>query len=468
MSEAIDEDVLGLRTVERAVAAQAEGRVSSQALTEAALAACTVGEGPRTALTVYRDTALETARHVDRMRAAGADLPPLAGVPITIKDLFAVRGEPTRAGSAVAADAAPAQADARAVANLKAAGAVIVAKTNMSEFAFSGVGINPHYDTPRNPYAREEERIPGGSSSGAAVSVTDGMAVAAIGTDTAGSVRIPAALCGLTGFKPTAGRHPMAGVVPLSPTLDTLGPIARSVDCCRRLDAALGNARGHMGLARPVAGLRIGVPQTVVLDDLDRTVAAAFQRALSRLSKAGAVIIDLSLREFAMAREIAELGNIAPPEAWAYHRSTLAKHRALYDPRVARRIEGGRDVSAADYLDMLAIRRRMRALVDVSTRLFDVLIHPTVPITAPRIASLETDEAFFATNGLLLRNTLIGNLLDRPVVSLPIQGPDEPGVGLSILGETGGDAALLDIAEGAERALAEDAERATSPSTMLH
>ena len=469
MATRIDRDVLGCRTIAQALSRQADGRVTAEALAEAALAACMEGEGPRAALTIYRESALETARHVDRLRALGADLPPLAGVPVTIKDLFAVRGEPTRAGSALTADAAPAKADAVAVANLKAAGAVIVAKTNMSEFAFSGVGLNPHYDTPRNPYDREAARIPGGSSSGAAVSVTDGMAIAGIGTDTAGSVRVPAALCGLTGFKPSTGRHPMAGTVPLSPTLDTLGPLARSVACCRRMDAGLTRSRAYLGLARPVAGLRMAVPQTVVLDGLDDAIAAAFQRAVARLSKAGAVVIDLPLREFDMAAEIAALGNIAPAEAWAYHRETIAKHRLAYDPRVLQRIEGGQRIGAADYLDMLAIRRRMRALVDVSTRLFDVLIHPTVPILAPPIADLETDEAFFATNGLLLRNTLLGNLLDRPIVSLPMNAPDEPGMGLSIVGETGADAALLDIAEGVETALADRPGRdGPQHSQMLH
>ncbi|MEM7565970.1 MAG: amidase [Pseudomonadota bacterium] len=457
-----DRDVLGHRTIASARNALAEGRVTAEALAEAAIQACAEGEGPRAALTVYRETALETARHTDRMRAIGADLPPLAGVPVTIKDLFAVKGEPTRAGSSLTADAAPAEADAPVIAYLKRAGAVIVAKTNMSEFAFSGVGINPHYDTPRNPYRRDEERIPGGSSSGAAISVTDGMAIAAVGTDTAGSVRVPATLCGLAGFKPSSGRHLMGGVVPLSPTLDTIGPLARSIACCRRMDAALAGARQGAGLARPIAGLRIGVPQTVVLDDLEPVVADAFQRALSRLSKAGAVIIDLPMREFGLAAEIAGLGNISPPEAWAYHRKTMTQRRDAYDPRVVKRIEGGRDVGAADYLDMLALRRRMRALTDVSTRLFDVLVHPTLPITAPRIAELETDEAFFATNGLLLRNTLIGNLLDRPIATLPIHAPDEPGIGLSILGETGGDGTLLDIAEGAETALAAP-ERARTP-----
>ncbi len=453
MSRWIDRDVLGHRTIGSALTALEENRVTAEALAERALAACAEGEGPRAALTVYAESALETARHVDRLRAIGADLPPLAGVPVTIKDLFAVKGEPTRAGSAITAAAAPASADAAVIANLKASGAVIVAKTNMSEFAFSGVGLNPHYDTPRNPYDREGERIPGGSSSGAAVSITDGMALAAVGTDTAGSVRVPAALCGLVGFKPSSGRHAMAGAVPLSPTLDTIGPLGRSIACCRHMDAALAGTRRPHGLARPIAGLRIGVPQTVVFDGIEDVVANAFRRALAKLSKAGAVVIDLPLREFGMAAEIAALGNISPPEAWAYHRTTMAKQRGAYDPRVVQRIEGGRDVSAADYLDMLALRRRMRALVDISTRLFDVLVHPTLPIAAPRIAELETDEAFFATNGLLLRNTLIGNLLDRPIATLPIQTPDEPGIGLSIVGETGGDATLLDIAEGAEAAL---------------
>ncbi|MDQ4062154.1 MAG: amidase [Pseudomonadota bacterium] len=449
--------ILGLRRLADARAALNRGQVSSEALTEAALAAIEApdGEGRRTALSVYRTQALAAARGIDALRAAGVQLPPLAGLPISIKDLFDVAGEPTRAGSTILADAPPAAADAPAIANLRRLGAVIVAKTNMVEFAFSGVGINPHYGTPLNPWDRATGRVPGGSSSGAAVSVTDGMALAAIGTDTGGSVRIPSALCGLTGFKPTTGRHPMAGVLPLSTTVDTLGPLAWSVDCCRTIDAALRGEMPPPAQPLPAAGLRLAVPQAIVLDDLDDAVAGRFEQALLRLSAAGARIVELPFREVEGLSAITSRGGFSAAESWAWHRELIARGRDHYDPRVLFRIEGGAAITAADYIDMHRIRAELRAVVDRVTRPFDALVLPTTPIVAPPVAPLlANDQTFFRHNALLLRNTNIGNLLDRPAVSLPIGEPDGPPVGLMVMGGSGEDARILDVAEGIEQALA--------------
>src|SRR5882757_5118330 len=255
---------------------------------EAALARIddSAGEGARACLTVYREQALAAAQAADARARTGVSLGPLDGKIVSLKDLFDVAGEVTRAGSKVLADEGkPAAADASIVQRLRAAGAVIVAKTNMSEFAFTGIGINPHYGTPGNPADRA--RVPGGSSSGAAVSVADGMCDIAIGTDTGGSVRIPAALCGVTGFKPSRQRVPTAGAFPLSGSLDSIGPLALSVADCAKADAVMaGEAPWSLDPAS-LAGLRIGVAQGAPVDNLDDTVGRRFPAALDRLEKAG-------------------------------------------------------------------------------------------------------------------------------------------------------------------------------------
>src|SRR6201993_4613189 len=277
----------------------ASGRTSSRELIEAALAqiADPAGEGARTFVKVYGDSARAAADAQDRLRKAGYVASPLAGLPVSLKDLFDVAGEPPFAGSKALDDTPPAARDAPVVSRLRAAGAVLIGRTNMTEFAFSGVGINPHYGTPGNPYDRR--LIPGGSSSGAAVSVSDGGAVVAIGTDTGGSVRIPAALCGIVGFKPTQKRIPRDGVIPLSTTLDSIGPLANSVACCAVADAIMAGEAPIVPPAISVDALRLGVPQTYVLDGLEAQVATAFANACTMLSRAGARIIDLPLSELA-------------------------------------------------------------------------------------------------------------------------------------------------------------------------
>jgi aspartyl-tRNA(Asn)/glutamyl-tRNA(Gln) amidotransferase subunit A len=428
----------------------AAGRTTSRALVEAALAriADPSGEGMRAFTRVYAEQARAAAEAHDRLRQAGYVASPLAGVPVSIKDLFDVAGEATLAGSKALDDQPPAMRDAPIVARLRTAGAVIVGKNNMTEFAFSGVGINPHYGTPGNPFDRT--RIPGGSSAGAPVAVADGCAVVAIGTDTGGSVRIPAALCGVVGFKPTAKRVPTDGATPLSTTLDSIGPLANSVACCAIADAVMAGEAPAAPVAAPVTGLRLAVPQSLVLDDLAPEVATAFADACTALSRAGAWIVDLPLRELSEYPQLSDRGNLVNSEAFAWLEELLARRGNAYDPRVRTRIEFGRVVSAAAYIRICAARADLIARVAAQTAAFDALLMPTVAITAPPIAAFADDREYFRLNGLILRNTAIINFLDRCAVTLPVQPAGTPPVGLMVVGEHGADRRLLAIARGIE------------------
>lgn len=440
-------------TVAGLAAELAAGRTTSRALVEEALAriADPAGEGKRCFLRVYAEGALAAAEAQDRLRGAGYVASPLAGLPVSIKDLFDVAGERTLAGSRALDDAPPAAADAPVVARLRAAGAVLVGRTNMTEFAFSGVGINPHYGTPGNPFDRQ--RIPGGSSSGAPVSVADGLAVVAIGTDTGGSVRIPAAFCGTVGFKPTQYRVPRDGATPLSTTLDSIGPLANSVACCAVADAVMAGEPPVVPPAAPVEGLRLGVPRTIMLDDLDGEVAAAFERTCSALSRAGARLVDLPLTELSDYGAINAKGGFSPPEAYAWHAGLLARRGADYDPRVRLRIERGRTMTAADYVTLCWQRADLIARIDARTVAFDALIMPTLPLIAPPMAAFQKDDDFWRLNSRILRNTSIINFLDRCAITLPIQRPGEAPVGLMAVGRHGGDKQLLSVALGLEAAI---------------
>jgi aspartyl-tRNA(Asn)/glutamyl-tRNA(Gln) amidotransferase subunit A len=409
-------------------------RSSSRSLVEACLARIedTAGEGRTTFLHVDRDAALAQADVVDALRSSRAALSQHAGIPISIKDLFDIEGQITRAGSTVLSDRAPASADAVSVARLRRAGFVLIGRTNMTEFAFSGLGLNPHYGTPRNPWQRVQGHVPGGSSSGAAVSVADGMAHAALGTDTGGSCRIPAAFTGLVGYKPTAHRVPLQGVVPLSPSLDSIGPIARSVACCALLDALLADEPAVDLTDCSLSGKHFAVPRTFVLEDLDRHVAADFGRALSRLSTAGARIDEIDVPEFAEIPAIHAKGTLATAESFAWHRDLLAAHAGAYDPRVRVRIQIGAAQSAADYLALVAARKAFIARVEGRIAGFDALVMPTVPVIPPRIAELAADDAYFRINTLVLRNSTVINFLDGCAISIPIHDPGQPPVGLTL------------------------------------
>ena len=420
-----------MRTLEEHAQALADGHTSSRALVEQCLAriADPNGEGPRAFIKVH------------------------AEIPISLKDLFDIAGEATAAGSQVLADALPAAAHAAVVQRMLAAGFVPMGRTNMTEFAFSGLGINPHYGTPCSPWDRAERRIPGGSSSGTAVSVSDGMAIAGLGTDTGGSCRIPAAFCGIVGYKPTARRVPITGVLPLAPSLDSVGPIASSVACCAVIDAVLAGDAATPPVPASLNGLRLAVPTNVVLEGMDAAVSGAFDRALAALSRAGAHIVHVHFPAFDEVPAVNAKGGFAASEAYAWHRALLAEKAAGYDPRIRMRIERGERMTAAEYVELAAARQRLIADFDASTRQFDGLVMPTVPIVPPRIAELDDEREYNRINLHILRNTALGNFFDRCSISLPCHREGEPPVGLMLVGETLGDARLFAIAAAVEAAL---------------
>ena len=427
-----------------------EGDISSQELTESMLARARDphGEGQRVFTLLDQEGALAQARASDLLRKSGVSSGLLMGIPISVKDLFDVAGQVTRAGSTVLKNAAPASADATIVKRLRQDGAIIIGRTNMVEFAYSGIGLNPHYGTPKNPWDRATGRVPGGSSSGAGVSVCDGMAAGAIGTDTGGSVRIPAALVGLVGFKPSAARVPQGGTLPLSSSLDSIGPLGASVECCRIMDAVLS---GGLKRANPsgVKRVRLLVATNRVLDAMDPQVAEDFASALSRLSASGVDIVEKHLAPLEdLYGSINPLGSFSPPEAFAWHRRLLEKGGDQYDPRVASRIRKGADMSAVDYIELLQHRRHFMAAMEHELAEFDALAMPTVPIVAPAIAPLvANDDLYWATNSLLLRNTSLVNFLDGCAITLPVQHNGEAPVGFSLAQCSGADAALLALAQ---------------------
>ena len=401
--------------------------------------------------------AAASAAAVDSLRATGAPLPALAGLAVTVKDLFDVQGHVTTAGSKVLTNRPAAAVDSPAVARLRRAGAALLARTNMSEFAFSGVGINPHHGTPSNAATNlldAEPRIPGGSTSGGGVSVAGGAAWAALGSDTGGSIRIPAALQGLVGFKNTARLTPTAGAVPLSTTLDTACAITLSVRDAVLLHEVLAD-RTVLLAARPIEALRLAVPTHTMLDALDPTVAGAFTRTIATLRSAGARIEEVTLEPLADVPGINASGGFSAAESWAWHRKLLAAHEADYDPRVALRIRRGESMSAADYIDLLNARRDWIHRMQLAMRGFDAMLSPTVPCVAPPIAPLLADDrAFFATNALLLRNPSVVNLLDGCALSLPCQVPGEMPVGLMVWSSALQDDVVLDVSLAIEAALA--------------
>ncbi|MEO8122468.1 MAG: amidase [Burkholderiales bacterium] len=446
-------------TLEAAARALAHGETTSRALVEASLEQMLdpAGEGARAFVGVFADEARAAADAFDRLRGVGALPGPYAGIPISIKDLFDVTGQETRAGSRVLAGRPVATCDAPAVARLRSAGFVIVGRTNMTEFAYSGLGINPHYGTPLNPWQRAERRIPGGSSSGAAVAIADGMVPFGLGSDTGGSCRIPAALCGIVGFKPTARRVPRQGVVPLSSSLDSIGPLANSVACCAAIDAIIADASAQdveQEQSVPILpGLRAGLIGAYATDGMDDTVAAAFARALSALSAAGVQLSEPSLPELHEIPRINSKGGLVGAEAYAWHRPLIDQHPELYDRWVLQRFDAGRSQSAADYIDVLDARKRMHDIVHPKMRALDVMLAPTVPIVAPRLVDLEQSEVSNKANLLLLRNPALVNFLDGCAISIPIQRRGDAPVGLMLIGAPGQDRRLLAIAEQVETAL---------------
>lgn len=420
------------------------GTGSSAGLTEECLAriADPAGEGKRTFVKIWDAEARAVAKAQDTLRNVGFSPSPIAGIPISVKDMLDVAGETTHAGTKALDDAPPAIEDAPVIRRLKAAGAVLTGRTNMAQFAFSIVGLNPHFGTPGNPWDRT--CIPGGSSSGAAVSVADGMSVAAIGSDTVGSIRAPAALCGVVGFKPTQKTVPLAGTVPLSITLDTVGPLARTVEDCAQVYAVIsGEPRRALGPIG-VKNLRLAIPQTRVLEELSPEVSRAFEQATARLSSASVGLVDAKFDYFAEIEARNGCGVIEYVDAFAWHKELLARRGDDYDPNVRARVEKGATIAAWEYAAMQEWRKEAIYRFDHDTSQYDAVILPTVAITAPTIEQCERDESNVRSK--LLRNPSIFNFLDRPAISVPIHRPGDAPVGLMIVGGRNQDWRLLSIA----------------------
>ena len=433
----------------------AAGRTTSRELVEQALAkiAAPYGEGARAFIKVYADGARSAADYADRLRKAGVRRSTIDGLPVTLKDLFDVAGDVTRAGSKVLA--IEAKEDAAAVARLRAAGAIFVGRTNMVEFAFGGVGLNPHYGTPRNPWDRQAARVPGGSSSGAAVAQAEGMCVMALGSDTRGSIRQPAALCGVVGFKPTSSRVPREGAFPLSYTLDSVGPLANSVACCAAYDAVLSGEGGELP-GMPAKGLRLLLPRSIALEELDPLVAKAFDGALQKLARAGAVMSEVPVPAFNRQHEYFKGGGLAGAEVVHVHKPYIARV-AEYDPRVGQRISFGTAITGADYVGLLHLRAAFMREIEALAAPYDAIVMPTVPCVAPTIAETESsDEDYFRWNFRIMRNTGLINFLDGCAVTIPCHEPGAAPVGFMVCGTAGTDRRILAVAAAVERALSGD------------
>jgi aspartyl-tRNA(Asn)/glutamyl-tRNA(Gln) amidotransferase subunit A len=428
------------------------GRTSSRELVEQALAriAAPDGEGKRAFMKVYADAARAEADHGDRLRKAGVRRSPIDGLPVSLKDLFDVAGDVTRAGSKVLSKKA--KEDAPAVARLRAAGAIFIGRTNMVEFAFGGVGLNPHYGTPRNPWDRKTGRVPGGSTSGGAVAQADGMCVMALGSDTRGSIRGPSALCGVTGWKPTARRVPREGAFPLSLTLDSIGPLANSVACCAAYDAIL-SGESYQPSTLEAKGLRLLLPRSSVLDGLDDAVSKAFQAALTRFSKLGARVEEVAVPAFDRQADYFKGGGFAGAEAYYIHRPYLDR-LSEYDERVGKRILLGKEFTASDYIALGDLRAAFMREIEALAAPYDAIVMPTVACVAPTIAQTEASmDDYVRWNMHILRNPGLINFLDGCAASVPCHEPGSGPVGLMVCGTAGTDRHTLAVAAALERAL---------------
>ena len=441
-----------LGTLQDLVARLELGETTSSELVRTCLAHVSAYDPSNTVfLELFRD-AQEQADHIDQQRASGVPLPPYAGIPISVKALFDVAGHITTAGSRVLAEQARSEQDSTAVARLKRAGFIIVGATNMTEFAYSGLGMNPHYGTPRN--ALDPDRIPGGSSSGAAVSVANGMCAAGIGTDTGGSCRIPAAFNGLVGFKPTASRVPKDGVFPLSPSLDSVGSIAATVECCSILDAVMSGNETVTHSPLTINGLRLGVLRTLAFDDADAMITSSFNSAIDQLVSAGADVVDVEIASLEHLAEVSTSGGVVAHEAFNRHQDLIELGASQYDPRVLSRIEKGRHQTAAQLEAYLNIRRAITDELNLRARDVDAIIYPTTPIMAPTRQSLDGDDAYNRANLLCLRNPTVTNLADGCSLSLPIKLHNGLSAGFCLVHRNGADAHLLSVAKEVERVFA--------------
>ncbi|MCR4266640.1 amidase [Nitratireductor sp. ZSWI3] len=433
----------------------AEGLMTSRQLLEACLER--IDDDPLAAAATFtrvdQARARRDADEQDRMRREGREASPFAGIPFTAKDLFDVTGEVTRAGSAARAGRPPAHSDALAVHRLRMAGLVLLGRTNMTEFAYSGLGLNPHFGTPPNHWNDANDHAPGGSSSGGATAVRLGLADLALGTDTGGSCRIPAAFQGLVGFKPTAASVPAYGVVPLSPSLDSIGPIARSVACCAASWRILAKQSMPNGNTDPPVAPTAIVPEDVVLDDLDAKVAADFDRALARLSARGWHIVHRRLPVLADIVTANRNGGFPAFESWRLHGAFVETNADRIDPRVASRIRRGAQFSRADAAKLVALRKRVVRESRELAAGVDAFVWPTVAITPPSFAELEDDEAYDRLNALALRNTGFINFMDGCAISLPMHEPGSAPTGLMLSMASKSDERLLALAARVEEYL---------------
>ena len=443
-------------TVSRLASELNTGKATAQSLLERSLEriADPAGEGKRIFTRLYTEQARAEAHASDILRKAGLSRSPIEGMPVSVKDLFDVAGETTLAGSVVLNDAPAAKEDAVLVKRLRAAGAVIIGKTNMTEFAYSGLGVNPHYGTPLNPWDRKTGRIPGGSSSGAAVSVSDGMAIAGIGSDTGGSIRIPAALCGLTGFKPTARRVSAEGSLPLSTYLDSFGAIAPTVACCAVFDAILSGENAPVPAPFPLKGVRIAVPTTLVQEGMDKQVAASFDAALKRLSAAGAQVSEIAFPLFDELAGFNAKGGFTAAEAFAWHEALMERSPDLYDPRVISRIRRGGKMTAADFIELVQNRVSWIRRAEAALSIYDAFVMPVSPVIAPSVAEvIATDESYGRLNLAILRNSTTVNFMDGCGLSIPCQQEGEAPVGLMLAGTAMSDRKILSLGLSVEACL---------------
>lgn len=446
-----------VETLEQLAQQLEAGTTTSRDLTEACLARIEDegGEGARVFLMADAEGAIEQADHMDALRRKGRAPSRYAGIPVSIKDLFDVAGQVTAAGSTILRGAEPESQDATCVARLRGAGFVFLGRTNMTEFAYSGVGLNPHYGTPKSVWDRESGRIPGGSSSGAGVSVADGMAYMGLGTDTGGSCRIPAAFNGIVGYKSSTGRVPKDGVFPLSETLDTVGPLANSVHCCSIIDALMAGDRSPGIDKREPHTLRFGILQHVALDAMAPEVATAFDAAIKTLGRAGVVFSEVAFPDLAELPSINSKGGISACEAMDVHAAMLERHGDEYDQRVRTRILSGNSVTGPELVGIYRRRREMISKFAGLTSGLDGFILPTVPILPPLISEVDNDERYGPLNFLCLRNTFLGNFLDSCAISIPMTARGEAPAGLMIMRPHGEDAELFHAAAAVEAVLKE-------------
>ncbi len=437
-----------------------DGSLCPVALAEATFARIRASD-PAIFTDLLEDRALTEAQASRQRRAVNQPLSPWDGMPIAWKDLFDIAGRVTTAGSAVFRSNPPATRDAGIVANAARAGLVSIGCLNMTEFAYSGLGLNPHFGTPENPHGTGPARIPGGSSSGCGVAVARGLVPLAIGSDTGGSIRIPAALNGVVGYKGSSAAFPKGGVFPLSDTFDTLGPLAADVSSCIGAAHILNGRDALMPTAPPISALKFLIPTNVVFDGTQDAVVQNFEACVRALQAAGATIIRRAVAEFDDIGALSQYGYLVGPEALNLHWDLVhSPDAARMDPRILARILDAGNMTARD---LVVIQKARKRLIEANRHTLGdhIALFPTTAITAPPIAPLEQDDdLYLRTNRLMLRNTALGNFLDWCGVALP-SGTDQNQMPTSILmSMTGGrESDLLAAAIAVENAL---------PTTLNH